>query len=44
LREHPYQNREVEGYLENFAVRSEVGRVTLYARLKPENDALASFD
>jgi hypothetical protein len=44
LREHPYQNREVEGYLENFAVRSEVGRVTLYARLKPENDALSSFD
>lgn len=43
LRDHPYQNREVEGYLDNFAVKSEVGRVTLYARLRPENDSIESF-
>ncbi|GAB3570703.1 hypothetical protein GCM10027578_27560 [Spirosoma luteolum] len=43
LREHPYQNREIEGYLANFSVKSEVGRITLYARPRPENDALDSF-
>lgn len=43
LRDHPYQNREVEGYLDNFTIKSVVGRDTLYARLKPENDSIDSF-
>jgi len=43
LRDHPYQNREVEGYLNNFPIKSETGRQTIYARLRPETDALESF-
>ncbi|WP_019991093.1 hypothetical protein [Rudanella lutea] len=43
LRDHPYQNREVEGYLNNFPVKSEVGRMTIYARLRPENEVVDSF-
>lgn len=43
LRDHPYQNREVEGYLNNFPIKSEAGRQTIYARSRPEADALASF-
>ncbi|WP_223834128.1 hypothetical protein [Spirosoma profusum] len=35
-REHPYQNREVEGYLANFSIQSEAGKHTLYARLRLE--------
>lgn len=44
LREHPYQNREVEGYLNNFPIKSDAGRQTIYARLKPEIDVLNSFN
>lgn len=40
LREHPYQNREVEAYLATFPIQSEPGRQTLYARLRPETPAL----
>ena len=43
LRDHPYQNREVEGYLNGFPIQSEVGRHTIYARIRPETDALNSF-
>lgn len=43
LRDHPYQNREVEGYLANFPIQSEAGRQTLYARRRPDTDALDSF-
>lgn len=43
LRDHPYQNREVEGYLNNFPIKSEAGRQTIYARLRPETDVLKSF-
>jgi hypothetical protein len=43
LRDHPYQNREVEGFLNNFPIKSEAGRQTIYARLRPETDALKSF-
>ncbi|MBO0953153.1 hypothetical protein [Fibrella forsythiae] len=32
IREHPYQNREVEGYLAAFPIKSEVGKYKLYAR------------
>ncbi|MEZ0487884.1 hypothetical protein [Fibrella aquatica] len=32
VREHPYQNREVEGYLAAFPIKSEVGKYRLYAR------------
>ena len=35
-REHPYQNREVESYLNNFSIKSEVGNYKLYARQLPE--------
>jgi hypothetical protein len=43
LRDHPYQNREVESYLSNFPIKSEAGRQTVYARLRLETDALESF-
>ena len=43
LREHPYQNREVEGYLNNFPIKTQTGRQTIYARPRPETDALKSF-
>lgn len=43
LRDHPYQNREVEGYLNGFPIQSEVGRQTIYARLRPEIVPIASF-
>ncbi|MGF7219171.1 hypothetical protein GGR92_005353 [Spirosoma lacussanchae] len=43
FREHPYQNREVEGYLNNFSIKSEGGRHTIYARLRPETNALNTF-
>lgn len=40
LREHPYQNREVEGYLNNFPIKSDTGRQTIYARKRLETDPL----
>lgn len=43
IRDHPYQNREVEGYLNNFPIKSEAGRQTIYARLRPETGSLTSF-
>ena len=43
LRDHPYQNREVEGFLENFPVKTTTGRNTIYARLRPENDSIQKF-
>ncbi|GAB4038323.1 hypothetical protein [Spirosoma gilvum] len=43
LREHPYQNREVEGYLANFSIQSEVGKHTIYARLRPDTNSLDLF-
>ena len=43
LREHPYQNREVEGYLNNFPLKTQAGRQTIYARPRTETDALKSF-
>jgi chaperonin cofactor prefoldin len=43
LRDHPYQNREVEGYLNNFPIKAEAGRQTIYARLRPEIDTLKSY-
>jgi hypothetical protein len=36
LRDHPYQNREVEGFLNNFPIKSDTGRQTIYARRRPE--------
>jgi hypothetical protein len=35
LREHPYQNREVENYLATFPLQAGMGKHTLYARLRP---------
>lgn len=43
LRDHPYQNREVEGFLNNFPIKSEMGRNTIYARPRPENVSTAKF-
>ena len=43
LREHPYQNREVEAYLATFPIQSEQGRQTLYARLRSETPTLDLF-
>ena len=34
LRDHPYQNREIEKYLNGFPIQSAAGRHTLYARLR----------
>ncbi len=44
LRDHPYQNREIEQYLNGFPIQSAVGRHTLYARPRPEIDSLAHLD
>ncbi|MFD2936170.1 hypothetical protein [Spirosoma flavum] len=44
LRDHPYQNREVEGYLNKFPIQSDLGRQTIYARRRPEPTALKAFD
>lgn len=44
LRDHPYQNREIEGYLNAFPIQSEVGKHTMYARMRPEVDTLSSFN
>ena len=43
FRDHPYQNREVEGYLNAFPIQSEVGKHTIYARVRPGNDSFESF-
>jgi len=43
LRDHPYQNREIEKYLNGFPIQSEVGRHTLYARLRLERDGEQSL-
>jgi len=43
LRDHPYQNREIEGYLNGFSVQSEAGKHTIYARLRAENEVLGLF-
>lgn len=44
LRDHPYQNREVEGFLNNFPIKSEIGRNTIYARPRPENESIEKFE
>lgn len=44
LREHPYQNREVEGYLAAFPIKSEIGKYRLYARQYPGNEATGGVD
>lgn len=38
LREHPYQNREVEGYLNTFPIKSQGQAMALYVRKRPEGD------
>ncbi|GAB3170540.1 hypothetical protein GCM10027291_22240 [Telluribacter humicola] len=43
LRDHPYQNREVEGFLNNFPIKSEMGRNTIYARHRTENESIEKF-
>lgn len=44
LRDHPYQNREVEGFLNNFSFKSGIGRNTIYARPRPEIDSIEKFE
>lgn len=44
LRDHSYQNREVEGYLGNFSSHSEAGKHIIYARLRPEIDIQKQFE
>ncbi|GAB3220387.1 hypothetical protein [Spirosoma arcticum] len=44
LREHPYQNREVEAYLNGFPIQSPLGRHTLYARMRAETEAFRLVD
>ena len=44
LRQHPYQNREVEAYLLGFPIQSQTGRHTLYARLRPPTDGFPRLD
>ncbi|MVM35704.1 hypothetical protein GO755_37160 [Spirosoma sp. HMF4905] len=44
LRDHPYQNREVEDYLDNFSIQSQAGKHTIYARLRPEIDIQKQFE
>ena len=43
LWEHPCQNRKIEGYLNNFPIKTQAGWQTIYARPRPETDALKSF-
>lgn len=44
LREHPYQNREIENYLQGFPLQTQCGELTMYARLKPEVPIIQSFN
>lgn len=43
LREHPYQNREIEGYLNGFPIQSQGGRHTIYARPRPVDEGVNQF-
>lgn len=43
LRDHPYQNREIEGYLNGFPIQSQAGRHTIYARLRPVDESANQF-
>ncbi|GAB3880893.1 hypothetical protein [Spirosoma agri] len=43
-REHPYQNKEIDGFLGRFTMQSEVGRHQLYARLRPDADSIEAFE
>lgn len=43
LREHPYQNREIENYLNGFPIQSDAGRLTIYARLRADDGVVEGF-
>lgn len=44
LRDHPYQSKQIDKYLGRFGLKSQAGRYTLYARLRPDLDSLAAFE
>lgn len=44
LRYHPYQNKQIDTFLERFEQRAALGRDKLYARLRPEQDDIAKFE
>lgn len=43
-RDHPYQSKQIDKYLGGFGLKSQAGLYTLYARLRPEGDSIASFE
>ena len=44
LRDHPYQHKTVELYLNHFTNKSSFNRDHLYVRLRPETDDVATFE
>lgn len=44
LRDHPYQHKTVELYLNRFTSKSSFNRDHLYVRLRPETDDVATFE
>ncbi|SFF28696.1 hypothetical protein [Spirosoma endophyticum] len=43
-RDHPYQSKQIDKYLGGFGLKSQAGLYTLYARIRPELDSIASFE
>lgn len=43
-RDHPYQHKQIDKYLNRFGLKSQAGLYTLYARFTSEGDDIASFE
>lgn len=44
LREHPYQNKEIDGFLNSFPLQTELGKNQIYARIKPDLGSVEAFE
>jgi len=44
FREHPYQNKEIDGFLNRFTIQTEIGRHQIYARVKPYAGSVEDFE
>jgi hypothetical protein len=44
FREHPYQNKEIDGFLNRFTMKTELGRHQIYARIKPHAGSIEAFE
>lgn len=44
FREHPYQNKEIDGFLNRFTIQTQLGKHQIYARVKPHAGSIEAFE